>query len=108
MQTTVTEGPGDIEVMADDNIVLKCEVEKDPNLELALSWFFNGVKIDFEVSKNRFKKGADNSLTVIMATKKDGGEYMCKAVTTFSEDSATGVVTVLSKLMQILLVFHRN
>ncbi|XP_072026270.1 neuroglian-like [Amphiura filiformis] len=101
-QTTVTEGPGAAEVTANENIVLKCVVDSDPDLELVVLWEFEGVEIDTEVNKNRYKLGSDNSLTVITARKQDGGEYTCKAITTFKSDSSTstdtasGTVTVLT------------
>ena len=108
MQTKITQGPPDnLFVKEGDNAVLTCDIESDPDLELTVEWKMNDGSteriIDWTVDHNRYKLGSDNSLTVIAVKKVDGGDYTCRAITPFSEDSKSGTVTIQSKFINTAL-----
>ena len=97
----ITEGPGDQEVEEGKNAILTCQIESDDNLELTVRWSFNDNDLNTDVDHGKYRLNSDKSLTVIKAQKSDGGAFTCNAITTFSNASTEGSLTILSKLTEM-------
>lgn len=82
-----------LEVTAGSKVTFHCKVIHDKNLDLEVSWLYNGKSIDYD-QQPRFVKTSDYSLIIMKTTKMDSGIYTCYAETVLDETIASGGLIV--------------
>ena len=82
------ERPKNVTVTTGGNVTLKCKVKAENELNVNITWSFEGKIIHNNTGKER-----SLPLRIDNASPSDVGEYICRARTTFSDQSkGTGVI----------------
>ncbi|KAM9829034.1 contactin-3-like [Syngnathus typhle] len=93
--TRFTQGPGDMEIIVGESIVLPCQVTSDPVLDVSFSWAFNGQLIGnddghFELVGGR----AAGDLMIRNIQLNHTGKYICVVDTDVESLSAVAILIV--------------
>uniref|UniRef100_A0AAY4E9K2 Contactin 3b n=1 Tax=Denticeps clupeoides TaxID=299321 RepID=A0AAY4E9K2_9TELE len=95
--TRITQGPGNMEIIVGESIVLPCQIACDPALDVSFSWSFNGQLIDFDRDRDHFERvggGIAGDLMIRNIQLKHGGKYVCLIDTDVESLSADAILIV--------------
>uniref|UniRef100_A0A4W4EAG7 Contactin 3b n=1 Tax=Electrophorus electricus TaxID=8005 RepID=A0A4W4EAG7_ELEEL len=95
--TRITQGPGSLEIIVGESIVLPCQVASDPALDVTFSWAFNGQPIDFHQDLDHFERVGGRLAGDLMIRNiqlNHGGKYVCIIDTDVESLSVDAVVIV--------------
>ncbi|XP_009978064.1 PREDICTED: contactin-3-like, partial [Tauraco erythrolophus] len=54
--TRITLAPSNMDVTVGESVVLPCQVQHDPILDISFTWYFNGTLTDFKTDASHFEK----------------------------------------------------
>lgn len=54
--TRITVAPSNMDVSVGESVVLPCQAQHDPLLDITFTWYFNGVLTDFQKDGSHFEK----------------------------------------------------
>ncbi|XP_023403775.2 contactin-3 isoform X2 [Loxodonta africana] len=83
--TRITLAPSNMDVSVGESVILPCQVQHDPLLDIMFTWYFNGALTDFKKEGSHFEKvgGQDSSgdLMIRNIQLKHSGKYVCMVQT---------------------------
>ncbi|XP_037656379.1 contactin-3 [Choloepus didactylus] len=82
--TRITLAPSNMDVAVGESIILPCQVQHDPLLDIMFTWYFNGVLTDFKKEGSHFEKVGGSSSGDLMIRNiqlKHSGKYVCMVQT---------------------------
>ncbi|XP_045145920.1 contactin-3 [Echinops telfairi] len=94
--TRITFAPLNMDVSVGESVILPCQVQHDPLLDIIFTWYFNGVLTDFKKDGSHFEKIGGSSSGDLMIRNiqlKHSGKYVCMVQTEVdSVSSATDLI----------------
>ena len=92
----MVEPPQQIMVkVVNDMVILRCEAEADPGLDLAYVWTHNGLPIDYHEIDTRYHRlRQPGYLQIRNVSLEEDGMYRCTARTAVGEISAESRLTI--------------
>ncbi|XP_026713234.1 contactin-3 isoform X3 [Athene cunicularia] len=82
--TRITLAPSNMDVTVGESVVLPCQVQHDPILDISFTWYFNGTPTDFKKDASHFEKvggSASGDLMIRNIQLKHSGKYVCMVKT---------------------------
>uniref|UniRef100_A0A0D9RFU0 Contactin-2 n=2 Tax=Chlorocebus sabaeus TaxID=60711 RepID=A0A0D9RFU0_CHLSB len=82
--TRITLAPSNMDVSVGESIILPCQVQHDPLLDIIFTWYFNGALADFKKDGSHFEKVGGSSSGDLMIRNiqlKHSGKYVCMVQT---------------------------
>ncbi|NXK95777.1 CNTN3 protein, partial [Formicarius rufipectus] len=82
--TRITLAPSNMDVTVGESVVLPCQVQHDPILDITFTWYFNGTLTDFKRDASHFEKvggSASGDLMIRNIQLKHSGKYVCMVKT---------------------------
>uniref|UniRef100_A0A8C4KAN7 Contactin-2 n=1 Tax=Dromaius novaehollandiae TaxID=8790 RepID=A0A8C4KAN7_DRONO len=82
--TRITLAPSNMDVTVGESVVLPCQVQHDPILDISFTWYFNGTLTDFKRDASHFEKvggSASGDLMIRNIQLKHSGKYVCTVKT---------------------------
>ncbi|XP_062056191.1 contactin-3 isoform X2 [Lepus europaeus] len=82
--TRITLAPSNMDVSVGESVILPCQVQHDPLLDIMFTWYFNGVLTDFKKDGSHFEKVGGSSSGDLMIRNiqlKHSGKYVCMVQT---------------------------
>ncbi|XP_028905534.1 contactin-3 isoform X1 [Ornithorhynchus anatinus] len=82
--TRIILGPSNMDVSVGESVILPCQVQYDPLLDIMFTWYLNGVPADFKKDGSHFEKVGGSSAGDLMIRNvqlKHGGKYVCMVET---------------------------
>ncbi|NWW29584.1 CNTN3 protein, partial [Panurus biarmicus] len=82
--TRITLAPSNMDVTVGESVVLPCQVQHDPLLDISFTWYFNGTLTDFQRDASHFEKvggSASGDLMIRNIQLKHSGKYVCMVKT---------------------------
>ncbi|XP_029334835.1 contactin-3 isoform X4 [Mus caroli] len=82
--TRIILAPSNMDVAVGESIILPCQVQHDPLLDIMFAWYFNGVLTDFKKDGSHFEKVGGSSSGDLMIRNiqlKHSGKYVCMVQT---------------------------
>ncbi|XP_009687358.2 contactin-3 isoform X1 [Struthio camelus] len=82
--TRITLAPSNMDVTVGESVVLPCQVQHDPILDITFTWYFNGTLTDFKKDASHFEKvggSASGDLMIRNIQLKHSGKYVCTVKT---------------------------
>ncbi|NWH99153.1 CNTN3 protein, partial [Tichodroma muraria] len=82
--TRITLAPSNMDVTVGESVVLPCQVQHDPLLDISFTWYFNGSLTDFQRDASHFEKvggSASGDLMIRNIQLKHSGKYVCMVKT---------------------------
>ncbi|XP_060095551.1 contactin-6-like isoform X2 [Heteronotia binoei] len=86
-----------VDVTVGESIVLPCQVSKDPSIDVAFSWSFNGDVIDLKRRMTHFESVGGESVGDLMVRNiqlNHSGKYMCSVKTAMDSLSVMAEIIV--------------
>ncbi|XP_043215270.1 contactin-like [Amphibalanus amphitrite] len=81
--------------VVNDMVILRCEAEADPGLDLAYVWTHNGIPIDYHEIDTRYHRlRQPGYLQIRNVSLEEDGTYRCTARTAVGEISAESRLTI--------------
>ncbi|XP_042535928.1 contactin-3 [Dipodomys spectabilis] len=78
--TRITLAPSNLDVSVGESVILPCQVQHDPLLDIIFTWYFNGALTDFKKDGSHFEKVGGSSSGDLMIRNiqlKHSGKYVC-------------------------------
>ncbi|XP_020863232.1 contactin-3 [Phascolarctos cinereus] len=78
--TRITLAPSNMDVSVGESVILPCQVQHDPLLDIVFTWYFNGAITDFKKDGSHFEKVGGSSSGDLMIRNiqlKHSGKYVC-------------------------------
>ncbi|XP_048210843.1 contactin-3 [Perognathus longimembris pacificus] len=78
--TRITLAPSNMDVSVGESVILPCQVQHDPLLDIIFTWYFNGALTDFKKDGSHFEKVGGSSSGDLMIRNiqlKHSGKYVC-------------------------------
>ncbi|XP_051518833.1 contactin-3 [Myxocyprinus asiaticus] len=93
--TQITQGPGDMEIIVGESIVLPCQISCDPALDVSFSWAFNGQLLN-KLDQHYEHVGGSTSgdLMIRNIQLKHAGKYVCAVDTDVESLSGAAILIV--------------
>ncbi|XP_012508317.1 PREDICTED: contactin-3 [Propithecus coquereli] len=82
--TKITLAPSNMDVSVGESVILPCQVQHDPLLDIMFTWYFNGALTDFKKDGSHFEKVGGSSSGDLMIRNiqlKHSGKYVCMVQT---------------------------
>ncbi|XP_055115287.2 contactin-3 [Symphalangus syndactylus] len=82
--TRITLAPSNMDVSVGESVILPCQVQHDPLLDIIFTWYFNGALADFKKEGSHFEKVGGSSSGDLMIRNiqlKHSGKYVCMVQT---------------------------
>ncbi|EDL91459.1 rCG56294, isoform CRA_b [Rattus norvegicus] len=82
--TRIILAPSNMDVAVGESIILPCQVQHDPLLDIMFAWYFNGTLTDFKKDGSHFEKVGGSSSGDLMIRNiqlKHSGKYVCMVQT---------------------------
>uniref|UniRef100_A0A8C8VMV4 Contactin-3 n=1 Tax=Pelusios castaneus TaxID=367368 RepID=A0A8C8VMV4_9SAUR len=82
--TRITLAPSNMDVTVGESVILPCQVQHDPLLDISFTWYFNGTITDFKRDASHFEKvggSASGDLMIRNIQLKHSGKYVCMVKT---------------------------
>ncbi|XP_040851009.1 contactin-3 [Ochotona curzoniae] len=82
--TRIILAPSNMDVSVGESVILPCQVQHDPLLDIMFTWYFNGVLADFKKDGSHFEKVGGSSSGDLMIRNiqlKHSGKYVCMVQT---------------------------
>nr|XP_023403778.1 contactin-3 isoform X4 [Loxodonta africana] len=82
--TRITLAPSNMDVSVGESVILPCQVQHDPLLDIMFTWYFNGALTDFKKEGSHFEKVGGSSSGDLMIRNiqlKHSGKYVCMVQT---------------------------
>uniref|UniRef100_A0A8D0EQJ2 Contactin 3 n=1 Tax=Strix occidentalis caurina TaxID=311401 RepID=A0A8D0EQJ2_STROC len=82
--TRITLAPSNMDVTVGESVVLPCQVQHDPILDISFTWYFNGTLTNFKKDASHFEKvggSASGDLMIRNIQLKHSGKYVCMVKT---------------------------
>ncbi|XP_016861998.1 contactin-3 isoform X3 [Homo sapiens] len=82
--TRITLAPSNMDVSVGESVILPCQVQHDPLLDIIFTWYFNGALADFKKDGSHFEKVGGSSSGDLMIRNiqlKHSGKYVCMVQT---------------------------
>uniref|UniRef100_A0A8D1U2D9 Contactin 3 n=1 Tax=Sus scrofa TaxID=9823 RepID=A0A8D1U2D9_PIG len=82
--TRIILAPSNMDVSVGESIILPCQVQHDPLLDITFTWYFNGALTDFKKDGSHFEKVGGSSSGDLMIRNiqlKHSGRYVCMVQT---------------------------
>nr|XP_013814045.1 PREDICTED: contactin-3 [Apteryx mantelli mantelli] len=82
--TRITLAPSNMDVTVGESVILPCQVQHDPILDISFTWYFNGTLTDFKKDASHFEKvggSASGDLMIRNIQLKHSGKYVCTVKT---------------------------
>lgn len=82
--TRIILAPSNMDVAVGESIILPCQVQHDPLLDIMFAWYFNGTLTDFKKDASHFEKVGGSSSGDLMIRNiqlKHSGKYVCMVQT---------------------------
>ncbi|KAM3848242.1 contactin-3-like [Vipera latastei] len=82
--TRITLAPSNMDVTVGESIILPCQVQHDPLLDITFTWYFNSVLTDFRKDASHFERvggSASGDLMIRNIQLKHSGKYVCTVKT---------------------------
>ncbi|XP_060036328.1 contactin-6 isoform X5 [Erinaceus europaeus] len=96
-RTVVTVPPSNVDATVGESIVLPCQVSRDPSIEVAFGWSFNGHAIDLRKGGAHFERIGGESVGDLMIRNiqlNHSGRYVCSVKTTLESLSVAADIIV--------------
>ncbi|KAM9592446.1 contactin-3 [Trichechus inunguis] len=78
--TRIILAPSNMDVSVGESVILPCQVQHDPLLDIMFTWYFNGALTDFKKEGSHFEKVGGSSSGDLMIRNiqlKHSGKYVC-------------------------------
>uniref|UniRef100_A0A8C0E6E7 Contactin 3 n=1 Tax=Balaenoptera musculus TaxID=9771 RepID=A0A8C0E6E7_BALMU len=75
--TRITLAPSNMDVSVGESVILPCQVQHDPLLDIMFTWYFNGALTDFKKDGSHFEKSSSGDLMIRNIQLKHSGKYVC-------------------------------
>ncbi|XP_069875078.1 contactin-3 isoform X2 [Dipodomys merriami] len=75
--TRITLAPSNLDVSVGESVILPCQVQHDPLLDIIFTWYFNGALTDFKKDGSHFEKSSSGDLMIRNIQLKHSGKYVC-------------------------------
>ncbi|EDK99385.1 contactin-3 isoform X1 [Mus musculus] len=82
--TRIILAPSNMDVAVGESVILPCQVQHDPLLDIMFAWYFNGALTDFKKDGSHFEKVGGSSSGDLMIRNiqlKHSGKYVCMVQT---------------------------
>ncbi|KAF4792086.1 Contactin-3 [Turdus rufiventris] len=82
--TRITLAPSNMDVTVGESVVLPCQVQHDPLLDISFTWYFNGTLTELQRDASHFEKvggSASGDLMIRNIQLKHSGKYVCMVKT---------------------------
>uniref|UniRef100_A0A8C5UA93 Contactin-3 n=1 Tax=Malurus cyaneus samueli TaxID=2593467 RepID=A0A8C5UA93_9PASS len=79
--TRIILAPSNMDVTVGESVVLPCQVQHDPLLDISFTWYFNGTLTDLQRDASHFEKSASGDLMIRNIQLKHSGKYVCMVKT---------------------------
>ncbi|XP_015730887.1 contactin-3 isoform X1 [Coturnix japonica] len=82
--TRIILAPSNMDVTVGESVILPCQVQHDPILDISFTWYFNGTLTDFKKDASHFEKvggSASGDLMIRNIQLKHSGKYVCMVKT---------------------------
>ncbi|XP_057621767.1 contactin-3 isoform X3 [Chionomys nivalis] len=82
--TKIILAPSNMDVAVGESVILPCQVQHDPLLDIMFAWYFNGALTDFKKDGSHFEKVGGSSSGDLMIRNiqlKHSGKYVCMVQT---------------------------
>ncbi|XP_062970086.1 contactin-3 [Cynocephalus volans] len=82
--TRIILAPSNMDVSVGESVILPCQVQHDPLLDIMFTWYFNGALTDFKKDGSHFEKVGGSSSGDLMIRNiqlKHSGKYVCMVQT---------------------------
>ncbi|KAL7986184.1 hypothetical protein Chor_011350, partial [Crotalus horridus] len=82
--TRITLAPSNMDVTVGESIILPCQVQHDPLLDISFTWYFNSALTDFRKDASHFERvggSASGDLMIRNIQLKHSGKYVCTVKT---------------------------
>lgn len=54
--TRITQAPSNMDVTVGESVILPCQVQHDPLLDISFTWYFNNAMTDFRKDASHFER----------------------------------------------------
>ncbi|XP_006890703.1 PREDICTED: contactin-3 [Elephantulus edwardii] len=95
--TRITLAPANMDVSVGESVILPCQVQHDPLLDITFTWYFNGALTDFKKEGSHFEKVGGSSSGDLMIRNiqlKHSGKYVCMVQTVVDSVSSAADLIV--------------
>ncbi|XP_075854597.1 contactin-3 isoform X1 [Microcebus murinus] len=95
--TKITLAPSNMDVSVGESVILPCQVQHDPLLDIMFTWYFNGALTDFKKDGSHFEKVGGSSSGDLMIRNiqlKHSGKYVCMVQTAVDSVSSAADLIV--------------
>ncbi|XP_034296444.1 contactin-3 [Pantherophis guttatus] len=82
--TRIILAPSNMDVTVGESIILPCQVQHDPLLDISFTWYFNSALTDFRKDASHFERvggSASGDLMIRNIQLKHSGKYVCTVKT---------------------------
>ncbi|CAI5767516.1 contactin-3 isoform X1 [Podarcis lilfordi] len=82
--TRITLAPSNMDVSVGESVILPCQVQHDPLLDISFTWYFNSALTDFRKDASHFERvggSASGDLMIRNIQLKHSGKYVCMVKT---------------------------
>ncbi|XP_054832379.1 contactin-3 [Eublepharis macularius] len=82
--TYIIQAPSNMDVTVGESVILPCQVQHDPLLDISFTWYFNNELTDFRKDASHFERvggSASGDLMIRNIQLKHSGKYMCMVKT---------------------------
>ncbi|XP_077181317.1 contactin-3 isoform X1 [Paroedura picta] len=82
--TRITQAPSNMDVTVGESVILPCQVQHDPLLDISFMWYFNNALTDFRKDASHFERvggSASGDLMIRNIQLKHSGKYVCMVKT---------------------------
>uniref|UniRef100_A0A7N4V1Q0 Contactin 3 n=1 Tax=Sarcophilus harrisii TaxID=9305 RepID=A0A7N4V1Q0_SARHA len=92
--TRITLAPSNMDVSVGESVILPCQVQHDPLLDIVFTWYFNGAITDFKKDGSHFEKSSSGDLMIRNIQLKHSGKYVCMVQTEVDSVSSAAELIV--------------
>uniref|UniRef100_A0A6J0V971 Contactin-3 isoform X1 n=2 Tax=Pogona vitticeps TaxID=103695 RepID=A0A6J0V971_9SAUR len=95
--TRITLAPSNMDVTVGESVILLCQVQHDPLLDVSFTWYFNGALTDFRKDASHFERvggSASGDLMIRNIQLKHSGKYVCVVKTEVDSVSSSADLIV--------------
>uniref|UniRef100_A0A803SZR0 Contactin-3 n=1 Tax=Anolis carolinensis TaxID=28377 RepID=A0A803SZR0_ANOCA len=95
--TRITLAPSNMDVTVGESVILPCQVQHDPLLDVSFTWYFNSALTDFRKDASHFERvggSASGDLMIRNIQLKHSGKYVCTVKTEVDSVSSAAELIV--------------
>ncbi|XP_077781154.1 contactin-3 isoform X2 [Podarcis muralis] len=101
--TRITLAPSNMDVSVGESVILPCQVQHDPLLDISFTWYFNSALTDFRKDASHFERvggSASGDLMIRNIQLKHSGKYVCMVKT--EVDSVSSAADLIVRVPDVI------